>query len=493
MSSDSPGSQRDLLIVGAGLIGTSIGIGASSRGWRVQVQDLHDAAELAARLTSPIQGEHHASPDLVVVAAPPHDTARLVVDALKRYAHSVVTDVASVKLPIEQSVRALGASLARRYVGSHPMAGREMRGALYAQGDMFIERPWIVCNAFSAPFAVRVVEALAGDLGANVTRMGAAEHDAALARVSHAPQIVASALANALGALKAEEVALGGQGLRDMTRLAHSDPVMWSEIAALNRTQLEVVLRSIAKDLEGVANALDTRDSVFKLVRSGREQVERIPGKHGGKQRNFPELSVVLDDSPGELVRLLSELETMAINVEDLSFEHSPRHPVGTVTVTYSVDPAPERRVGSRASWPHDTDPRPRFTPNEVVEGLRTDWYAVTLDTLRRFEQARIVVPMRGDDGKRLFSARDVERVRFAAAHPAKSRGLAKVRRDLEWLDQGHAPGSIGLDQPAPMRDASREYFSRLLETAPPRIANSRNSPAWLKGRLQSHGWRVVS
>jgi prephenate dehydrogenase len=320
-------------IVGAGLIGVSIGVGLEAVGWPVTIEDRDPIAEhLAHGIGAGEALSEDAQPDLVIVAVPPAVAAEAVVAALRRWPEAVVTDVASVKEPIARAVEASGAGV--RYVGSHPMAGRELSGGLAAQGDLFRARPWVLCPNGAAASAQAMVRAVAEALGGDVVVMNAARHDAAVARVSHAPQVVSSAVAAALAGLDGPDVALAGQGLRDVTRIAASAPEMWTDIARLNEANLRETLRHVIADLEKVREATDMGSALGALIERGNAEVARIPGKHGAKRREWADVTVIVPDEPGELLRLLTLVAEASINVEDLAIEHSPQQPVGLVRMS---------------------------------------------------------------------------------------------------------------------------------------------------------------
>lgn len=328
-------------IVGAGLIGASIGIGLTSEGWAVSVADADPEAERLAHAIGAggPAGADGPGPDLVVVAVPPAAAPDAVVAALRQWPHAVVTDVASVKAPLARA--AAGAGLAHRYVGSHPMAGREISGGRAAQGDLFKARPWVLCPGEAPHDAVALVRSVARALQADVVEMDADTHDAAVARVSHAPQVAASAVAAALGPLDANDVALAGQGLRDVTRIAASQPAMWADIARLNSHAIVTSLDHIIADLEDVRDADDIGEALTDLIERGRMEVARIPGKHGGPTRDWVPVTVIVPDTPGQLLRLLTDAATAQVNVEDITIEHSPRQPVGLTTLHVLPDSAP--------------------------------------------------------------------------------------------------------------------------------------------------------
>ncbi|WP_062078754.1 prephenate dehydrogenase [Demequina globuliformis] len=329
---------RRVHVIGAGLIGSSIGMGLCAAGWAVSLEDPDPETVRLAHAIGASNDDGATPPEIVIVAAPPAVSPRVVQEALTRWPHAVVTDVASVKVPIAQAV---DPEHAARYVGSHPMSGREVSGAIAAQGDLFKARPWVVCPGAGSDSAVELVCEVARALQGDIVTMDAEAHDAAVARVSHAPQIVASAVAAALGTLERDDVALAGQGLRDVTRIAASEPGMWADIARLNSHALVRTLDHIIRDLEDVREADDIGEAVTDLIARGRLEVQRIPGKHGGPTRDWVPVTVIVPDEPGQLLALLQDAAAAGANVEDITIEHSPRQPVGLTTLHVLPESAP--------------------------------------------------------------------------------------------------------------------------------------------------------
>lgn len=352
-------------VVGTGLIGTSLGIALTNQGHRVTLEDpsptaVHLARDLRAGEPLEAAPEAHA-PDVVVVAAPPDVAADAVTQALTRWPHAVVTDVASVKESVLERVLASGADTSR-YVGSHPMAGRERSGAAAARGDLFDGRAWVVVpHPGSTKGAVRAVRALALEVGAAVRVMPAHEHDAAVAAVSHVPQLAASIVAACLRELPEPAVGLAGQGLRDVTRIAASDPRLWTQILAGNAPAVRDVLRQVRTQVDDVLAALDTLvdadgagslATLSHVLESGNLGHARIPGKHGAAPAAYEVVSVVVPDEPGTLARLLTDIGAAGINLEDLHLEHGLGQAVGVAEV--SVVPAsvePLRAELTRLGW----------------------------------------------------------------------------------------------------------------------------------------------
>jgi len=346
--------ERDLLIIGAGLIGTSVGLAATAAGWAVRLGDADPGrARLAAslragtavELASPVAG---ASPSLVLVAVPPAAVGAVCIDALRTYPQAVVSHVGSVQSKPVVQVETSGADVAR-FVGGHPIAGREVSGPQAADRDLFVDRPWVLCRATgTSERAFETVRRLAVDCRARPVELGPDEHDRLLARLSHAPQLVASALAAGVAGLAPSSAALSGPGLRDTTRLAVSDPDMWGQIAGANAAAVADALRAVAEPLLRVAAALEAApeaggQEVVELMRLGRAGRALLPGKHGRPPVALATVHCVVPDSPGALARLFAEVAAEGVNIEDVRVEHAPGQPVGTAEL--AVAPGDQSRL----------------------------------------------------------------------------------------------------------------------------------------------------
>jgi prephenate dehydrogenase len=337
-------------VVGTGLLGASVGLGLSTRGVEVTLQDPSRTALALARDVGagrPAAADD-VSPALVVVAAPPDVTADVVLTELAAHPTAIVTDVASVKGTVLAQLRAAGADLTR-YVGSHPMAGRERSGPAAALPDLFAGRPWVIVDSgSSSTTALLAVRALAADLGAQPVSMAAAEHDAAMAVVSHVPQVVSSLVAARLREASDDALGLAGQGLRDVTRIASSDPALWTSILAANAGPVREVLVTLRGDLDVVIGALGLAaaasgpetveggalSTIAYVIAHGNTGAARIPGKHGGAPRVYEVVTVLVPDAPGELARLLGDVGQAGVNLEDLQLEHAAGRPVGMAAVS---------------------------------------------------------------------------------------------------------------------------------------------------------------
>jgi prephenate dehydrogenase len=167
--------------------------------------------------------------------------------------------------------------------------------------------------------------------------LSASDHDAAVAKISHLPQIVSSLLAKQLIGTKPEWMELSGQGLRDTTRIAASDEQLWKEIIFSNRKVLAKLLKDLQIDLEGLIDNLEDPSHIEKILSQGRIGRELIPGKHGGKAREYSYVPIVIDDKPGQLAAIFNECSTLGVNVEDLIIEHSPGQLSALITLALSA------------------------------------------------------------------------------------------------------------------------------------------------------------
>jgi prephenate dehydrogenase len=364
------GLPQPVLIVGTGLIGTSLALSLRRRDVVVWLADRDPEAVAVAVERGAGQpfavdvdargvavGDAASQPALVVVAVPPAVTASVVADALRRFPGAVVTDVASVKVPIHRALVAAGVD-ATRYVGGHPMAGREVSGPAAARADLIDDRPWVITPHPTADEAVvDAVQELALAARALPIVMPPAEHDRAVAVVSHTPQILSSLLAARLLDSSDTVVSIAGQGLRDMTRIAASDPDLWVEILSANAAPVAAVLGSLRADLDALLHALGSidqggEDVLVEALRRGNAGRDRVPGKHGARPSPTAIVPVAVPDQPGELGRLFAAVAEAGYSVEDVRIEHVLGRPTGVVEITVGeVSAAPLTEALVSGGW----------------------------------------------------------------------------------------------------------------------------------------------
>src|SRR5580693_2371729 len=286
---------KRVLVQGTGLIGTSVALALRDKGTEVWLSDADPAtaklaADLGAGTVVPDLRDAKGIADIAVLAMPPAVVGRQLAFAQECAVAEFYTDVASVKvLPVEQA-RALGCDL-ETYVPGHPLAGRERQGPAAAQADLFLGRTWALCPLpETAPGAVDAVTALAIACGADPVVTDPATHDSWVALVSHAPHLVAAAMAARLApsGVPADALKLAGGGLRDVTRIAAGDSGLWTQILSANAGPVAEVIAEVAEDLAAAARALAAAGAVprprrpaqFRVMGTG---VSAKPGANGLK------------------------------------------------------------------------------------------------------------------------------------------------------------------------------------------------------------------
>lgn len=262
-------NTANVVFLGLGLISGSLAMALRRSGWQGELSawgprepSLEQGLKMGVidrydlDLGRAIQGA-----DALVIGAPPMATAELlgvVLDLLQRSGEQpIVTDLASMKGWIVD--RALPRY--SRFVPGHPIAGSENSGVTAARADLFDGREAILTpEAFTDTNAVAWVTSMWQRVGSRVTTMSVADHDAALAASSHSPHMMAYALTMVLADDPLAPMQHGGGALRDMTRIAASDPIMWRDVALTNRAALVSALESVEQELANLRELIARGD-----------------------------------------------------------------------------------------------------------------------------------------------------------------------------------------------------------------------------------------
>ncbi|MFF5567509.1 prephenate dehydrogenase [Streptomyces sp. NPDC012623] len=343
--------MRTALVIGAGLMGTSAALALAGRGVTVHLSD-HDPtrARTAAALGAGTDEAPDGPVDLAIVAVPPAHVATTLAAAMRDGLAHGYLDVASVKGGPRRELVALGADLSA-YIGTHPMAGKERSGPLAGTADLFEGRPWVLTPTPETDTEVlNLALELVALCRAVPVVMDADAHDRAVALVSHTPQLVSSMVAARLEEADETAVRLCGQGVRDVTRIAASDPAMWVEILSANPGPVADVLTGIAADLTETVESLRALQSadeskrhsgaagIEDVLRRGNAGRVRVPGKHGTAPAAYEVVAVLISDRPGELARIFADAGRAGVNVEDVRIEHATGQQAGLVQLM--VEPA---------------------------------------------------------------------------------------------------------------------------------------------------------
>lgn len=320
-------AKRRAAIAGTGLIGASIGLGLTHAGWQVVGWDPDGGVLAEARAVGAVSATGAGDlddlvalrPDLLVLAGPIEG----VVAGVEQLDTDILTiDVAGVKGPVVAAAAHLS-----HFVGTHPMAGREISGPRAASLGLFRGAAWVLTTDNADRADVEQVGGVVESLGARPVRMTAAEHDAAVARISHLPQVLAGALL-ATVADDPHALSLASGSFRDLTRVAASDPTPWVGLLSANRVEVLEATAALQRAIDVVADELaaDERDRLQASL------------TEAGERRRFlappvVAVSVALADRPGELAKVGRSLEASAVDVRDLQLRHAPYGGGGVLTL----------------------------------------------------------------------------------------------------------------------------------------------------------------
>lgn len=254
-----------ITILGGGLLGGSLALACASQYravlWSRRQEATTEALSLGIDATSDLALAVRDA-DLLVLCVPVGSMAGLLQQAIDAGlpSHCIVTDVGSVKRQPHETLRPLLQSAGLRFIGSHPMAGGEKGGIAQARGDLFQHAACLLTNDEAAPQAdCDALEHFWKAMGCRTAWGTASEHDAIVARVSHFPHLLASVGAT-VGLKHQNYGQYCGGGLRDTTRVASGNPVMWAEILLENRDELLRVVREAQREMETISHLLEAAD-----------------------------------------------------------------------------------------------------------------------------------------------------------------------------------------------------------------------------------------
>lgn len=299
-----------------------------SRGWLVRGWDPNAAAleEALGRgaLESTLEAPTTEEADLIVLAAPPDAIAETL---LAMDTDTLVTDIAGVKLPIVAAATHLP-----HFVGGHPMAGGETSGASLASSSLFHGARWVLTADRADEDDLEKLGGIVRSFGANPVVMTAEEHDAAVARVSHLPHVLAAALMR-LADEDPATLGLAGGGFRDLTRIAAADSTWWAEVLVANAEQVGDSIDELQLTLESWKETIASGGGAALA-----ERLESARRARLGLGEHHAQVRVILLDRPGEIARVGHALETSRVDVRDFQLRHGEHGGGGVLTISVRGD-----------------------------------------------------------------------------------------------------------------------------------------------------------
>ena len=269
-----------LVVIGLGLIGSSLAVAARKAGITQEVVGISrrtstldialeagiiDRAEQSLAAIAPQLG----AGDIVVIGVPTLTVPSILEDCHKLLSADVtLTDVASVKGSVVDAAQTIYGQLPPQLVPGHPIAGSEKSGVTAAKADLFKDHRVILTpHENCTEQHIRLVEKLWQSVGAIVSSMDIKEHDEVLAATSHLPHFLAYSLVDTLASMRKDREIFryAAGGFRDFTRIAASDPIMWRDIALANRDAILSVLDQIMNDFSELRSAIDSGDQTYLM------------------------------------------------------------------------------------------------------------------------------------------------------------------------------------------------------------------------------------
>jgi len=274
---------RQITIIGTGLIGGSFGLALKKHGFRGRIVGCDRGAVLERARKAGVCDDGFAHPveatrgsQVVVLATP----VLAIIDLIDRLAPSLppktlLTDVGSTKAQVIARAEAVfGKNAASRFLGGHPMAGKEQSGVEFADDDLFQGAVWFITPVRGQ----KTYEGVSGEylgwlekIGARIASMDASEHDELCAWISHLPQMISTALAATLVEEYGADAPLlqaGGRALREMTRISSSPYSWWRDVAITNKENIQSALLKLEQRLAHIRENLDTRQLAEEFERA---------------------------------------------------------------------------------------------------------------------------------------------------------------------------------------------------------------------------------
>ncbi len=320
--------MNNIAIIGLGLIGGSIAKSIKNNNLDITISafDNSDILDFAIRektIDKKLNSEKEALIDSdVIFICTPLDTA------LKQFAelapllnkNQIITDVSGVKFPFEEIWNSSNSK--GRYIGGHPMTGKEKGGFENSDPILFENAIYILTEETQIDFALNEFENLIHSIGANILHIPAKQHDVIAASVSHLPQLISVALVNT-ASLKTDKynfLDLAAGGFRDMTRIASSDFSIWESVIEQNQKEILAAIDKFQIELETMKNFIEklSLTQLKEKFENSRKTRDEIPKNTKGFLSPLFDVFVFVKDQPGVISKISTALFNKNINIKDI-------------------------------------------------------------------------------------------------------------------------------------------------------------------------------
>ncbi len=347
----SPGAPRSVAVIGTGLMGTSIALasaraGIAVTGWDVDASAGRRASTGGAMTVVGDLSRAVRDAELVLVCTPIGAIAETVALVLEAAPEAVVSDTGSIKGRVAREVASSAPSSSLgRFVAGHPMGGSERSGPEHASASVVDGIVWVVApTGETDPASIVRLERFVEAIGARPVRLTPERHDRLVAVVSHLPQVASTSLMGLAAMEEADEpdiLLLAAGGFRDLTRLASSNPGLWSEILVANQGEVAHAIDLFVERLVVLRDQIaEARTSAVEATFDDAKRARLRLGAKPQVRAGVSVLQVLVPDRPGALALLTSALADGEVNIEDLQIVHSPEGGRGIVHLTVATGSA---------------------------------------------------------------------------------------------------------------------------------------------------------
>jgi len=357
---------NNVLIIGLGLIGGSLAkaIKRAKKGIRITGFDIEEAAINQACFEGVIDSGYnlkdlkdYSSPNIlsdikkadVIFLCVNIESCKEIVLEIAPYISekTIITDVCSTKADLYRLFDSLAYPL--NYIGGHPMAGSEKSGYSASHSHLFENSIYILCPHPRVPnHMVKDFEGLVKAIGAIPYYQDPVEHDVAMARISHFPHVIASALVKTARLKETQDGALrilAAGGFKDITRIASSDPRLWRHIISTNPENVCEAIDDCINILEEFRENLKkgNLEAIEKFFAEAREYRDSFQSGAGSIMNLMYELSVDVEDKPGVIADITGKLRHAGINIKNIYIAENREHEGGCLRLVFESKEARDK------------------------------------------------------------------------------------------------------------------------------------------------------
>lgn len=339
---------QNILIIGLRLIGGSLALNIKKQqpemtifGWDTnqETEKIALQKQVIDKIAPSIE-EVAPQMDIILLAIPVKSCMAVMrlLAGLSLKENIIVTDASSTK----EEIVTMAESLPFTFIGGHPMAGSHKSGIHAVNPDLFENAYYIFTNVEKHPEAVATLENLLKQTRAKFVHLDAHEHDQITGMLSHLPHIIAAGLVNQSDVFsqtypRARQLAAGG--FRDITRIASSDPKMWTDILISNRETLLEEISEWQRLMTHITHwlAIEDEAAIYNFFDSAKDTRDKLPVHENGAIPAFNDLFIDVPDVPGVIAEVTGLLGEAGISIINLKILETREDIIGVLQVSFKT------------------------------------------------------------------------------------------------------------------------------------------------------------